>query len=239
MPRLDLLDRSLTARSKDTGIPPLENGDFMDSAEFLRRYYAMPEGVRAELIDGIVYMASPVSAFHGRPNGLVNTVFCVYAAATPGTDTNDGVTVRLGPKDVPEPDAVLTIDAAAGGISALDERGLITGPVELAAEVAFSSTSRDLNQKKARYEKEGILEYLVVVVGAGEVRWFSRRRGAYVAMKPDRHGILRSRIFPGLWLDGPALLAVDRKRVLSVLAKGLRSREHAAFVRKLRRRSSG
>jgi len=235
VPRLDLLDRSKAALAGASDVPPLENGDFLTGAEFERRYDAMPEGVRAELIDGIVYMASPARPEHGHPHLILATWLGTYEAATPGTDAEAAITLRLGPKDLPEPDVLLRIDPEAGGISRT-ERGLVTGPVELAAEVAYSSASRDLNQKRARYWKQGILEYLVLVVRAGELRWFVRRRDDYVAMRPDRRGVLHSRVFPGLWLDAPALVAGDTKRVLATLAKGLRSREHGAFVTKLRRR---
>jgi hypothetical protein len=41
-------------------IPPLENGDRLTRAEFERRYDAMPNLKKAELIKGIVYLGSPV-----------------------------------------------------------------------------------------------------------------------------------------------------------------------------------
>lgn len=44
-----------------SAIPPLENGDGLSRAEFERRYDAMPELKKAELLEGIVYMAAPVS----------------------------------------------------------------------------------------------------------------------------------------------------------------------------------
>lgn len=41
-------------------VPPLENGDRLSRTEFERRYMAMPKLKKAELIEGIVYMASPL-----------------------------------------------------------------------------------------------------------------------------------------------------------------------------------
>jgi len=237
VPRLDLLDRATAPDPEGLDvIPPLENGDYLTRAEYERRYDAMPEGVRAELIDGIVYMASPVSYRHSGPHSSLTMWLGDYARATRGTHMRIAPSVRLGPKDMPEPDTLLRIVEEAGGLSRVDEDDYLSGPVELAAEVAASSASRDLNQKKRRYLERGIVEYLVVVVRTREVLWFVRRGGRFVAMKPDRRGVLRSKVFPGLWLDAPALLAGDDRRVHAVLAKGLRSREHAAFARKLRRR---
>jgi hypothetical protein len=52
-------------------------------------------------------------------------------------------------------------------------------------------------------------------------------------IKPNRDGALKSEVFPGLWIDGPALLERDSKKLLAVLHQGLASREHAAFVKRL------
>jgi len=45
--------------------------------------------------------------------------------------------------------------------------------------------------------------------------------------------VIRSDVFPGLWLDVPALLKGDLARVLATLQRGLRSVEHAEFVTEL------
>jgi len=235
VPRLDLLDRAAT-RPTRASIPPLENGDRLTRVEFERRYDAMPEGVKAQLIDGIVYMASAVRTDHGDEHLIVSTWLGLYATRTPGVIGSLAPSVRLGPKDMPEPDALLRIVPEAGGLSRVDEDQYLSGPVELAVEVAGSSASVDLKVKKSRYLGRGILEYLVILLYEPEVMWFARRGHSYARILPDRRGILRSKRFPGLWLDARALLARDAERVLAVLDRGLRSREHAAFVRELDRR---
>jgi Uma2 family endonuclease len=192
----------------------------------------MPGGVKAELIDGVVFMASPTKHEHGLPHGLVDTWLGVYMSETPGTELSSNATLRLDELSEPQPDALLRILSEKGGRSRLDE-GYIRGGVELVAEVAASSASYDLHQKKAVYQRHACLEYLVVVVHEEEVRWFALEEGDYVALAPDTAGVLRSRVFPGLWLDGGALLAGDAARVLAVLRQGLATSEHAAFVRSL------
>src|ERR1051325_4981915 len=87
--------------------PPLQNGDRLSSHEFLRRYEAMPEIKKAELVQGVVYMGSPVSTEHGEPDGLIQGWFAVYAANTPGVKFYTNVTVILGPSNTPQPDACL------------------------------------------------------------------------------------------------------------------------------------
>lgn len=58
--------------SPKTGIPPLESGDRLTRQEFERRYTAVSDIRKAELIEGVVYVASPVRANrHGRPHGAI------------------------------------------------------------------------------------------------------------------------------------------------------------------------
>jgi hypothetical protein len=86
--------------------PPLENGAHLSACEFLRRYEAMPELKKAELIGGVIYMASPVRLNqHGEPDSLVQTWLGTYGIATPGVKAATNATTRLGPDDVPQPDA--------------------------------------------------------------------------------------------------------------------------------------
>jgi hypothetical protein len=76
-----------------------------------------------------------------------------------------------------------------------------------------------------------VLEYLVVCVADQELHWFDFRSGDLITA--NRQGIFCSRVFPGLWIDGPALLARDSKKLIAALERGLASREHAAFVKRL------
>ena len=64
---------------------PLENGDLLTAGEFLRRYEAMPHLKKAELIEGIVYMGSPVRVIHAQPDTLIQGWLFTYSAHTPGT----------------------------------------------------------------------------------------------------------------------------------------------------------
>ena len=234
MARIDLLDQKRAPRAR--GIPPLENGDCLTRAEFERRYEAMPGKAKFELIDGVVYMASPVSWAHGYPHMTLSYLFKNYELATPGCLGGSDCTVRLGRKDEPQPDAFLLLAAEAGGSSRIDRSGYVSGPVELAAEVATSTASYDLNQKKRSYLHHGVLEYLAVLTRTQELLWFARRGDAYAPLKPDRDGVFRSLVFPGLWIDAPALLSDDGARLQRTAAKGLRSKEHRAFLTELRRR---
>jgi Uma2 family endonuclease len=220
-------------------IPPLENGDQLTSSEFLRRYSAMPASVKAELIEGVVYMASPVSAFHGNPHTDMIGWLYNYRIATPGTDTADNTTIRLDVRNVPQPDAVLYTLASHGGPVRISDDGYIEGAPDLAAEIAQTSASKDLGPKMTAYARNGIAEYIVWRTHDGELDWFVLRSGVYEPLQPDANGVFRSERYPGLWLDGYAMLERDAAKVNTVLQQGLQSPEHARFVADLQARRTG
>ena len=201
--------------------PPLRGGDRLTRIEFERRYAAMSGKGKAELIDGVVYMASPVSPEHGFHHSLVTGFFMNYAAAPPRARAYSDTTLRLDERTVAQPDAMLLVAPESGGRVRRDPDGYFRGPVELVAEVSYSTASYDHHQKLEAYERSGCLEYLLVLVEAKEVRWFELREGAYERLAPDAAGVLRSRVFPGLWLDAPALLGGDAARLLETLRRGL------------------
>ena len=149
------------------------------------------------------------------------------------------MTTKLGLYGEPQPDHILRIPAELGGQTRVDEDGYLTGPPELVAEVSRSSRSFDLNEKKADYERAGVLEYLVIELDPNRIHWFIRKGKRFVRMRPDRDGIYRSKVFPGLWLDPEALYAEDLDRLIEVLEQGLATPEHAAFAAKLAATGAG
>ncbi|MBD2020470.1 Uma2 family endonuclease [Leptolyngbya sp. FACHB-36] len=211
----------------------LENGDRLTRQEFERRYHAMPN-LKAELIEGKVYMSSPVRIVnHGRPHAQIMTWLGTYYAATPGIDLGDNATVRLDWDNEPQPDGLLRLEPANGGRSRISEDGYVEGAPELIVEVAASSASYDLDDKLKVYRRNSVQEYLVWQVEDDRLDWFSLQDGAYVALLPDEAGIVRSRVFPGLWLAVPALLAGNIATVLAELQTGLKTAAHRDFVQTL------
>jgi len=216
--------------------PPLKSGEHLTRAEFERRYEAMPHLKKAELLKGIVYMPSPVRLDrHGEPHTDLVWWLVTYKVATPGVRTGDNTTARMGPEDEPQPDALLMIPQERGGQCRVDADGYLEGAPELAAEVTTSSASYDLHVKLEVYREHGVREYVVWRVGDRAVDWFALRADRYEALAPGPDGILRSEIFPGLWLDPAALVTGDLPRLAAVLQQGLASPEHAAFVERMAR----
>jgi Uma2 family endonuclease len=178
-------------------------------------------------------MSSPVSsAYHGVPHFDLIGWLAFYRASTPGVLGADNATVRLDEDNEPQPDALLRIAPPHGGQSG-DEDDTIRGAPELAAEVAASSASDDLHDKLRAYKRNGVKEYLVWRTWDGALDWFILCEGRYDRLTPDPDGILRSRVFPGLWLDAPALLAGNLARVFEVAQQGIQSPEHCQFVEQL------
>ncbi|MCT7958019.1 Uma2 family endonuclease [Laspinema palackyanum] len=215
-------------------LPPLENGDRLIRPEFERRYHAMPDIKKAELIEGVVYMASPLRfRSHAKPHGYLITVLGLYESATPQVEMGIEPTVRLDVDNEPQPDGVLLISPENGGQSTLDEQGYIQGAPELVAEIAASSATIDLGDKKRAYRRNGVKEYIIWQVFDEKIDWFRLEEGDYVSVTPDEQGIIRSQVFPGLWLDIPNLLQGNMQQVLTVLQQGISSPEHQGFVQPL------
>ena len=206
-------------------------GDRLSREEFLALWEQMPSMKFAELIDGTVYMPSPLSLAHGGRDGQVQLLFGTYAARTRVCELATNATWLLL-ESAPQPDAALwLLPQYGGGITVVNE--LASGAPELIAEICHSSRSYDLGPKLSLYQRAGVPEYIAFLIKERRVEWRILEEGSYRVQKPDPQGILRSRIFPGLWLDESAYWRGDSAGMLEVLDQGLRSEEHAEFLRRL------
>jgi Uma2 family endonuclease len=214
-------------------IPPLRNGDRLNAEEFERRYDAMPDLKKAELIDGVVYMPPPVSLHeHAVPHFDLIAWLGIYRMATPGVCGGDNATLRLPLANRPQPDAFLFIEPDRGGQVRIESRYAVGGP-ELVAEVAATSANYDLHDKLDVYRRNNVREYIVWRVFDRAIDWFVLRGGQYERLVPSPEGSFKSEVLPGLWLDPAALIAGAMARVARVAQEGIASAEHAAFVARL------
>jgi Uma2 family endonuclease len=223
-------------------LPPLVNGDHMSQAEFHRRYEAYPEDVKFELIGGIVFevspfrkgrefMSSPLRRTHGKNHATLSSALWLFASQTPGVEMLDNATVILADDSEPQPDLSLRILREFGGQSRENAKDYIEGPPELVAEIALSSRAIDLNRKRQDYERASVKEYMVLSLEEHELVWFDFAANDLIV--PDRRGVARSRAFPGLWVNVPALLENQAKGLIATLNRGLKSAAYTAFVKKL------
>jgi len=178
-------------------------------------------------------MPSPLAVDHGDMEGEVGGWAWHYKSHTTGTAVGHNTT-SLILEDSPQPDVNLRILPGYGGGFWVQDN-YIAGIPELLAEICRTSYSYDLHQKLDLYQAASIPEYLAVLMFEREIRWHILVNGVYQLMPPGSDGIWRSQVFPGLWLDGKALLAGNTTQVLAKLDEGLKSPEHQAFVEKLAR----
>jgi Uma2 family endonuclease len=210
---------------------PLHNGDSLTQKEFHRRYETYPEDEKYELIGGIVYMSPPLLREHGTYHPELSLVLTLYKAATPGVEVADNMTTILGEESEPQPDLMLRRLTEYDGQSHYNKKHYLVGAPELIAEIAHSTRAIDMKRKRQDYLEAGVQEYIVLCVEEQELYWFhfpSRRN-----LKANRQGIWKSQVFPGLWLNEPALIARDSAGLIATAQQGTATAEHAAFVQAL------
>ena len=196
----------------------LESGDRLSRKEFHRRYSLRPDIKKAELIEGIVYVASPARwDKHGKHQSLVVFWLVAYATNKPDLGVGDADTVFLTGGHEVQPDAFLFRLSGPGAGARVTDEGYIDGTPELIVEIAASSVSYDLHDKKEAYRRAGVPEYIVWRVLDERIDWFRLQDGEYVLVEPDTNGIIESVVFPGLRLQAAALLAGDTAAILAAL----------------------
>lgn len=209
----------------------LITGMQMDREEFTRRWEKLPHLKNAELIEGTVFVSSPVSLLHGNNDLAIHAWLGAYQALTPGVDAGCHVTYYML-ESAPQPDAMLRIRPEYGGNSG--EHGIYgAGAPELIAEVCGSSTDPDFGPKLHLYHRAGVREYITADTLMRRLKWRALSKGSYRDLEPGPDGILRSVAFPGLWLKPEHLWKCDLGGIFRIVRRGLGSPEHKAFVGKL------
>ncbi|MDW8396675.1 MAG: Uma2 family endonuclease [Anaerolineae bacterium] len=194
-------------------LAPLREGERLTREEFERRYEVMPD-VRAELIEGVVYMASPTKNLHAAAQAVLVAWAGAYAARTPGVLVRNAMSYRIDERSELQPDVVLMREPRQGGKAKIDADGFLVGAPELVIEVAVTSFAHDLGAKLKLYERAGVQEYLVWEAEAQRMNWWSLHQERYVPLTPNPAGMWCSQVFSGLCLDVAALARLDIAAVL-------------------------
>lgn len=227
-----------TTPAKTPIVPRLENGDHLTRPEYERRYAAMPQLKNAQLIEGIVYMPSPVThRHHGNPHFNLIGWLAGYTIGTPGVEGGDNSTLRLDLDNAPQPDAYLIVLPAHGGQAQIDGEGYIVGAPELVAQVSATTASIDLHAKLNAYRRNGVREYIVWRVREQAIDWFVLHGGQFDPLA-RAGGLYHSEVLPGLWLAPDALMNGDMPQVAQVQQQGLATPENAAFRARLQQASA-
>jgi Uma2 family endonuclease len=214
-----------------TVAPTLITGTRMTQEQFIEIWDQSPDLKQAELIDGVVFLPSPVSLYHAEHDALAIWWLSQYATFTPGlAAAANGTWLMLD--NAPQPDSCLWIRPEAGGQSRT-KGSLSAGAPELIVEVCFTSTDIDFGPKLNLYQRAGVLEYITFEAFPKRTTWRALREGSYREIQPDPKGILHSTIFPGLCLDSDAFWKQDRLRLSQLLEQRCQHPDHAAFVARL------
>lgn len=210
--------------TRPNGPAPLESGMRLTSGEFERRYAEHPEVRRAELVEGVVYVASPMRyGDHAELQQVISGWLFAYRTTVANVNGGDSPTVRLDADNNVQPDSILRYE---DGSSKRTEDGYLVGPPELVVEIAASTASIDLGPKLTAYRRNGVQEYIAWQVHESRLDWFwLNSDGNYETLRPDGRGVIESRVFPGLRLAVDKLLAGD---FAGVLAEQTRKRRRRA-----------
>ena len=183
--------------SSATTTPLLEEGQRLTREEFEHRYEAMPDLKKAELIEGVVHVPSPVRlGHHGTPHAALMLWLGTYWLNTPGVRAADNTTIRLDADNEPQPDGLLMIEPAHGGQAHADAQDYVAGAPELVAEVAASHVALDLGIRKTAYERNKVREYLVWRVPDAAIDWFILRGSQYERC-PRQPATIAAKYFQG------------------------------------------
>lgn len=199
-----------------------EPGDRMTREDFLAQWEQMPRLKSVELIDGMVYMPSPVSMEHGRRDHQMQVLIGAYAARAGNCEALSNAT-WLMLESAPQPDLALCLLPAHGGRTQVRE-GFASGSPELVVEITKSSRTYDLGPKLALYQRAAVSEYIAVLLEEQRIEWRKWKDGSFVLLAPDTDGILQSEVFPGLWLNERAFWDGDVSGMLRTLDAGLAAR---------------
>ena len=213
--------------------PLLKEGDRLTQQEFHKRYMQMPEVMKAELIEGVVTMPSPISVeYHTYPQGDLGWWIASYYLKTPHVRGGPNGSIILNENNELQPDLLMHIESAAGGNASLNEEGFLIGAPELVIEVSHTSSSIDMGPKMKAYQSNGVAEYLIWKVKEKEIQWLALKDGNYSQL-PIERDLLKSEVFPGLWLNVSALFKQELEQVEATLRSGMESEAYLNFVKEL------
>jgi Uma2 family endonuclease len=178
------------------------------------------EDQKADLIDGVIYMASPENTDAHDLFGWLFMVIRGYARRTKqGQVFGSRVAFRLAEEHGPEPDIALVRTEHLGRV----QRGHVAGAADLAVEIVSpESVERDYDRKRELYQEYGISEYWIIDEEQHLVALLRLKRGKYHRVRP-KNGELHSKVLAGFWLRTEWLWQQPRPdefdTLLEILAK--------------------
>lgn len=174
-----------------------------------------PDGQKADLIDGEVFVASPDSFHAGTLFGWLHALMSFYVEAKDlGQIVGSRIAFRLGDRNGPEPDLAILHKRHASRI----HENFVEGPPDLAMEIVSpESIERDYEKKYLQYQRAGVPEYWIIDEELEAVRLFVQGPRHRFREVPPRKGTYHSQVLPGFRLDSAWLWSGPRPKLWDTL----------------------
>lgn len=208
---------SRITRAKHKTPAPFREGP-VTFEEFFERVL---DGEKADLLDGVIYMASPDNTDASGLTTWLGTVFGGYVGYFDlGAIYLLRVCYRIGPKNGPEPD----LGFVAKALEATRRRGYVDGPPSLAIEIVSpDSAHRDYVLKKDIYERAAVGEYWIIDPDDQRVTFYVLHGKRFKKVAPVKH-VFKSRVLPGFYMDERWLLTPARPKAFDFLQRLIQER---------------
>jgi len=159
--------------------------------------FLVKDGEKADLIDGVIYMASPDNTDANELQGWLATILSLFLDEVDlGKLYTSRVAFRLAKRNSPEPDIAFVKKQRLH----LVKRGHVEGPPDAAIEIVSpDSIQRDYLKKRRQYQRFKVPEYWIIdEVRQRVVMLRLGEDGKYHQVKP-KNGELHSEVLPGFW----------------------------------------
>jgi Uma2 family endonuclease len=194
------------------------DSDLVTVEEF---FCLVPDGQKADLIDGVIYMASPDTRRHDRLGGWIKFLLQGYTAVNRlGEVYGSRFAFALSEFRAPEPDVAFV---RSERLSLVEERRMVGGP-DIAVEiVSRDSRQRDYGEKKQLYAEAGVSEYWIIDPLQQRVEFHRLHAGRYELVPLEHNRLFRSAVLEGFWLDVEWLVAKSLPNEYDILQEILRN----------------
>jgi Uma2 family endonuclease len=167
----------------------------------------VPDGQKADLIDGVIYMASPDSMRNDQLGGFIRFLLQGYTRIKRlGRVFGSRFAFEVSDLRAPEPDVAFV---STERLHLLRNNKMIGGPDVAVEIVSPASRQRDYFEKKLLYEAAGVSEYWIIDPLQSRAEFHRLEEGAYQLVTLRENRIFRSQAIEGLWLDLEWLFAED------------------------------
>ena len=159
----------------------------------------IPEGEKADLIDGVIHMASPDSIEHHDIYGWLYRLICDFLEEMRilGRLFGSRVAFRLGRRYGPEPDLGYVSPERLDCIRS----GYVIGPPDWAAEIVSpDSVERDYLRKRLLFERAGVLEYWIIDPSRKTITCLRRSNSGRFKTVKITGDKLESVVIKGFWV---------------------------------------